>query len=393
MDEYEVLAREAESLTSKQEDGNEWEVYKENVKPLRGGRNVKLLNDALKAHQDNSVKLSLLEKRRKLIEVIDEYSGEDPLQPWIECIKWVRESFPSGGEQSGLLPIYEQCVRTLWSDKRYHDDLRYLKVWLEYADQCDDPEVVYNFLDVNGIGQDHSLFYMRYAACLELKNRLKKADEIYVLGIARTAQPLENMQNAHRQFRIRATKACGQEDDDAAVSREEHGPFRSFGTVLSEILARESRQPPQSLQAARKRTKPLAERNKNQIIDIYSDSTNESHSRSSQPFGNQAETNEGQQHPWKTLGTRVERNKENISFPTKWSGHKIPQRTATRSGAPSLQVFVDEDCTGDNTPKNKKTVNGLGLHLRRGDLQAMKREVELLKENPLIYFPRENLPR
>lgn len=29
--------------------------------------------------------------------------------------------------------IYEQCVRTFWHEDRYKNDLRYLKVWLEYV--------------------------------------------------------------------------------------------------------------------------------------------------------------------------------------------------------------------------------------------------------------------
>lgn len=123
---------------------------------------------------------------RALIEAIDQYKGEDPLQPWLQwvlffwnkigffrntsailfftltflnclpsyifyelcidsvadiifslklwrCIKWVQESFPPGGDSSGLIVIYEQCVRTFWHDERYKDDLRYLKTWLEYV--------------------------------------------------------------------------------------------------------------------------------------------------------------------------------------------------------------------------------------------------------------------
>ncbi|GLJ22911.1 hypothetical protein SUGI_0432190 [Cryptomeria japonica] len=396
MDEYEVIDRDGDHLARKQEDGNEWETYKENVKPLKGGRNVKLLNEALKGHQHNSLKHSLLDKRRELIEAIDEYTGDDPLEPWIACIKWVRESFPSGGDQSGLLSIYEQCVRAFWKEKRYHGDLRYVKTWLEYADECADPEVVYSFLDVNGIGEDHSLFYMRYATCLELKNKMKKADEIYSLGIARNAQPLEKLKNAQKQFRIRARKACKQEEDDTSPSRGENGPFRSFGTIMSGTSDTTSRQPLQSFQGARKRMKPLSERNENQNLIIYSESTNESHSSPSEPAVSQGQTRVGQQQSWKTLGTRLERNKENTAMPAKWTGNKIPQRTTSKVVAPSLHVFVDEECprniSGGNS-LSKKPSNGLVLQMIHGDLQAIKREVELLKNNPLIYFPREDLPR
>ncbi|GFQ00422.1 uncharacterized mitochondrial protein atmg00810 [Phtheirospermum japonicum] len=37
------------------------------------------------------------------------------------------EAFPHGGDCSGLVVIYEQCVRTFWHEDRYKDDLRYLK--------------------------------------------------------------------------------------------------------------------------------------------------------------------------------------------------------------------------------------------------------------------------
>lgn len=395
MDEFEVLNKEAESSMSKQDGGHEWEIYKENVKPLKEGRKIKLLNQALKAQQRSSFKNSFRDERRKLIQAIDEYSGDDPLKPWIECIKWVRESFPSGGDQSGLLSICEQCVRTFWNDKHYRDDIRYLKIWLEYADQCTDPEVVYNFLDVNGVGQDHSLFYMRYARCLEQKNKMKRADEIYSLGIARGAQPLEKLKTAQKNFRERAINAIKKEEDDILASREEHESWRSFGTIMNGASDGSAKQSLQSVHDARRKLKPLAKRDENKQLSIYCDPA-ELHSRPSTSFGNQAENREGSQHAWQALGTRAERNKENTSIPTKWNANKIPLRTTVRDAAPTLEVFVDEDCTRENSTldhQNRKPTNAHTLNLRRGDLHAIKRETELLKGNPLIYFPRESLPR
>lgn len=58
------LDPETRFLVSKQETGNEWELFKENVRPLKRGRNVRLLNDALKSHTHNQLKKSLLETRR-----------------------------------------------------------------------------------------------------------------------------------------------------------------------------------------------------------------------------------------------------------------------------------------------------------------------------------------
>lgn len=64
MEDVQRLDPETEFLCSKQETGNEWELFKENVRPLKRGRNIHLLNNALKAQTDNQLKHSLLENRR-----------------------------------------------------------------------------------------------------------------------------------------------------------------------------------------------------------------------------------------------------------------------------------------------------------------------------------------
>ncbi|CAH8313350.1 unnamed protein product [Eruca vesicaria subsp. sativa] len=86
----EISDPESEFFASNQETGKEWELYKENERPLKGGRNVNLLKQALKSHTDHHLRKSLIEKRRKLIED-EEYNGNDPLFPWIQCIEWVQE--------------------------------------------------------------------------------------------------------------------------------------------------------------------------------------------------------------------------------------------------------------------------------------------------------------
>lgn len=55
---------ETEFLASKKETGNEWELFKENVRPLKRGRNIRLLNDALASHNSFHLKKSLLDNRR-----------------------------------------------------------------------------------------------------------------------------------------------------------------------------------------------------------------------------------------------------------------------------------------------------------------------------------------
>ncbi|KAJ8760399.1 hypothetical protein K2173_015066 [Erythroxylum novogranatense] len=117
-----------EFFASKRETGNEWELFKENVRLLKKCRNVQVLNQTLKSQTNNTLKYSLLYTRSKLINTIDQYEGDDPLLPWLQK----RITFPPGGDCSGLIVIYEQCVRTFWHSHQYKDNLWYLKVWLEY---------------------------------------------------------------------------------------------------------------------------------------------------------------------------------------------------------------------------------------------------------------------
>lgn len=100
---------------------------------------------------------------------------------------------------------------------------------------------------------------------------------------------------------------------------------------------------------------------------------------------------------WHCLGARADRNKENQALPSKWTSNKIPQRHGLRNqGAttttPCLEIFVDEECAKAQE-KDTAGVKASSLQLRRGDEKDIKKETELLRENPLRYFPPSSLPR
>ncbi|XP_064955007.1 mitotic spindle checkpoint protein BUBR1-like isoform X2 [Musa acuminata AAA Group] len=386
--------------------GFEWEVYKENVRPLKRGRDVKLLNHALRSQVDRSLNASLLRTRRRMIEAIDEYQGEDPLQPWLRCIKWVQESFPTGGECSGLIVMYEQCVRTFWHDDRYRDDLRYLRVWLEYADSCADAEVIFQFLEANQIGQSHSIFYTSYAMHLESKNKLRKADEILNLGLARKARSLVKLEDAYRTFLVRSTQKKHGNDEGLAYHPL---PIRSFGTVLTSA---ESRRQPAENFGQSKRMVALQRIDTNKPLTIYKDANTGANDQCSNLKANE--------RSWSTLGSRSDRSKENVSIPKKWSSYKVPQKIGQRTGSATsstcIEVYVDEECAeyqashsyyifhADGATvselmyshfcicirsppaKVAKNMNSSVLKLRQATSQNLKNETEMLKVNPLRNF-------
>ncbi|GAA0141703.1 non-receptor serine/threonine protein kinase [Lithospermum erythrorhizon] len=371
-------------LASSQETGHEWELYKENVRPLKRGRKIDLLNHALKSTTDVKIKKGLIEKRRNLIQEIDQYRGDDPLQPWLDCIKWVQESFPQGGDCSGLIVIYEQCVRTFWHDERYKNDLRYLKVWLEYAENCHDAEVIYSFIEANKIGLAHSPFYIAYALHMEKKNKIKTANEIFNRGIAVHAQPAEKLKEAYKKFFTRSMRRQNAPTEDCT---ESNPPVRTFGTALNgghagNQAAANSIFPRKKLKQDGCTRTPLS---------IYKDANN-----IDARMDHQAGASKGDPKLWCTLGSRSERNKENSAIPSKWTANKIPVRAvhSTRGVAPTpcIEILVDEECEKE-CKVEKEDVKSSTLQLRHGDHRDMKKETDLLRENPLRNFPFGSLPR
>ncbi|XP_071703988.1 mitotic spindle checkpoint protein BUBR1 [Rutidosis leptorrhynchoides] len=378
-----IMDPETAFLASKQETGNEWEIFKENVRPLKRGRNVKLLNDSLKSNSDIHIRNSLNETRRKLIKDIDEYDGDDPLKPWLDCIKWVQDAFPPGGDCSGLVVIYEQCVRTFWHDERYRNDLRYLKVWLEYAEHCDDAEVVYKFLYTNKIGETHSIFYISYASCLESKNKIKTTNEIYECGVSRNAQPIEKLKSAYQKFFGRSMSRPKADADCEEESEETRQPVRSFGTVLARG---DSGNHAHASSAAIARKRPKQDGSQVGGLKVLKDISNVDRRTTHQ--------SESSSKPsWHTLAPRAERNKENKAVPSKWTSNKIPQRPVGRPGGaapiPCIEVFVDEECT--QPPQNVSNAGGRSTALQDKDGKDLKKETELLMENPLRHFPPSSL--
>ena len=48
-------------------------------------------------------------------------------------IRWVQSAYPAGGHQAQLRPLLERCTRELLQHEHYKQDLRYLRVWLQYV--------------------------------------------------------------------------------------------------------------------------------------------------------------------------------------------------------------------------------------------------------------------
>ena len=66
---------------------DQWELSKENIQPLKQGRSVMKLNNALEQHKDDESAKIVLEERQHFEEELRSYNGEDPLDPWYRYIQ------------------------------------------------------------------------------------------------------------------------------------------------------------------------------------------------------------------------------------------------------------------------------------------------------------------
>ncbi|KAG1326812.1 mitotic spindle checkpoint protein BUBR1 [Cocos nucifera] len=408
---------EAAFLASKQVTGNEWELYKENVRPLKRGRNVQLLNQALRSQQDHALKKSLLQTRRRMIQAIEEYKGEDPLQPWLEKAKpleqleavyrtfLVRTTKKQGSVDdeppNNHLPVRSfGTVLTTGEASKKAKPLEQLEaVYRTFLVRTTkkqgsvDDEPPNNHLPVRSFGTVLTTGEARRqpAENSDLMKGRKK--------LQRKAKPLEQLEAVYRTFLVRTTKKQGSVDDEPPNN---HLPVRSFGTVLTTGEAR--RQPAENSDLMKGRKKLQRSKlmyfviiififlcfhrlDSNRPLSIY----NDANSGASHHHNNV----ESKENSWDILGTRSDRNKENTSVPTKWVSYKIPQKMSTRTGLATsstrIEVYIDEECADLPSVDVAKSPKPCVLKLRKATSRNLKKETELLKEDPLRNFPLNSL--
>ncbi|KAJ7959619.1 Mitotic spindle checkpoint protein Bub1/Mad [Quillaja saponaria] len=134
------------------------------------------------------------------------YTGRDPLLPWLRGIRKMKDSLPPTTVTEKLPRFLQKCAQTFESDRRYKNDLRYLRVWLQLMDFVDDPRIVLGRMEVNSIGTKCCLFYQAYALYYEKNKKFEDAEKMYHLGVKNLAEPVDDLQKSFEQFLHRMAK-------------------------------------------------------------------------------------------------------------------------------------------------------------------------------------------
>uniref|UniRef100_M4BR35 BUB1 N-terminal domain-containing protein n=1 Tax=Hyaloperonospora arabidopsidis (strain Emoy2) TaxID=559515 RepID=M4BR35_HYAAE len=119
------------SSRKRKTDDFEWEASKENVMPLKRGRNVVDLNQALRAHDSVQTKLRLETEMKTREAAIAAYAGDDPLAHWLEYVRWLEVQMPEDTRKK--FKVLEKCTRELKDDRKYRNDMRYVRLWIQYV--------------------------------------------------------------------------------------------------------------------------------------------------------------------------------------------------------------------------------------------------------------------
>ncbi|XP_051941251.1 mitotic checkpoint serine/threonine-protein kinase BUB1 beta [Hippocampus zosterae] len=323
----------------------EWELCKENIQPLKRGRNMSALLQALSQSKDG-LSPAILQQRQAFESELRLYNGDDPLDVWDRYIKWSEQMFPRGGKESNLSTLLEQAVTRYTDEKKYHDDPRYVDLWIKYAGHCLQRLDIYRYMKAQGIGITQASFYIAWAEELENGGNFLKADLIFQEGLRMFAQPLDRLQQFHRLLQARASRQAMNKVDDSddetdQPERVSLAELKTRGKKAAVPIVRTGAAIKSVSRGLSLRAAPVEEHSSNSKVVIF-DENNASAIPSEPKF-----------EPW--LAPPPARAKENEKAVEKWCDVKMRQKSkfgnalmAAPPPKPTFQPFVDES---DETPK------------------------------------------
>ncbi|NWR56499.1 BUB1 kinase, partial [Bucorvus abyssinicus] len=111
--------------------------------------------------------------------------------------QWVEGCLPLQEKQTCLPSLLEQLVKLFLSDKRYHQDPRFVSYCIKLAEFITSPCQYFDYLYGQGIGAKASSFYIAWAQQLVNEGSVQCAGAVLQKGLQNQAQPRESLQQLH----------------------------------------------------------------------------------------------------------------------------------------------------------------------------------------------------
>eukprot|EP00808_Paulinella_micropora_P006373 g63013.t1 len=161
---------------------------------------------------------------------IANYTGNDPLAPWLKYVAWSRQNCETDEDQAELARLLETCTKKLKNNQRYTNSKDYVKLWIIYADLLPPEQAVhvFNYLSEHGIGQKLAMTWTTWALAMENRGDWKGADKTYMGGLLAQAEPPAIIVEAYAKFKARyeafqdAQECLKRQHDSAGFDAQGH---------------------------------------------------------------------------------------------------------------------------------------------------------------------------
>lgn len=321
----------------------EWELSKENIQPLRRGRDVSALHQALSQQQDG-LSLAINQQRQAFESELRMYDGDDPLDVWDRYIKWTEQTFPQGGKESNLATILEQTVTRFSEEKRYHEDPRYVELWIKFAENCPGPLDIFRYMQAQGIGVTQASLYIAWSEEYENQGNCRKADLVYQEGFKKCAEPHNKLLQFHKALQARVSRQVMMNVEEDDSDDEPQQPER---VSLADLKRRGKKKAIAPINRVGSSIRSISGGMQSHGAPVLGNASNSPLVVFDENNAQSAGPSEPKLESWAAPPTS--RAKENEQKPEKWSEVKIPQKSkfghtvmAPPPPKPAFQPFVEE---------------------------------------------------
>ncbi|KAJ1365682.1 hypothetical protein KIN20_026092 [Parelaphostrongylus tenuis] len=200
----------------------EWELCRENVKPLRSGRRVDAINQAL-AQSTYGSKAETLANQQfdNMMKLCEDAS--DPLTHCLEFCRWFDQTFPSG-RQRLYYSLLWKIVHKYAKCPEYIDDERMMRIWEKLADNSlDHGWEIYQHANTIGSLPRCAQLYIRWSQDLEMRGAISDARAVLQRARRNGALPLDAINNEEDRMEMRQLRRClkkNNDDDDDSWNDE-----------------------------------------------------------------------------------------------------------------------------------------------------------------------------
>lgn len=353
-----------------------WELSKENVEPVKSGRDVHCIQAVLQPSEEDMERL-LKEKQKFEEEIVAGENLDDPIAPWDRYLEWTIQNFPTGRNKKTLMNLLSKFIEK-FKGGQYDGDSRYVNAWLKLAGIMDDPLEIYSFMNTEGIGRKCAAFYISWADEYEKCGDTKKADRIYNDGEYKGAQPFELLQKRHCEFQLRLARGMLNDDNDGQDAMEQRGALSQLegrgkrGTVGS-VRKGSTFRPLQNHDWGRKPNPSVAKQPQN--FEIYQDDS-------------ENVTVMGQTGKWASIPSTAT-SKENLQQAGPWNSgmNRRSQRSdPVTPSLPDFQIYEDDDAANKSSLQQSRVLSKAGkvLSEKKEETQLNFSEIKsVLHEMPV----------